>query len=157
MTDRSELALQLTGAIAAARAAVEHAGDRAFRTYGLSHRAHAVLTAVDAGGPDGARPKEIAAQLGGDLFGAGAVRTARVHGRQDGVGAVREAIGPERPVAGVLHGRPCGGDGPGELESKLGTIGHQLSVLSSQYKVNMLIVNILSTSHARKPCFLTTD
>ncbi len=64
MTDRSELALELTDAVAAAHAAVQHAGDRAFRTYGLSHRAHAALTAVDVGGPDGARPKEIAAQLG---------------------------------------------------------------------------------------------
>jgi len=64
MPDRSALALQLTDAITAARAAVHHAGDRAFRTYGLSHRAHAALMAVDVGGPDGARPKEIAAQLG---------------------------------------------------------------------------------------------
>src|SRR5213593_375774 len=64
MTDRSELALQLTDAIATALAAVEHAGDRAFRVYGLSHRAHAALMAVDVGGPDGARPKEIAAELG---------------------------------------------------------------------------------------------
>src|SRR6266704_5212396 len=63
MPDRSALALQLTDAIALARAAVEHAGDRAFRTYGLSHRAHAVLLAVDLGGPDGARPKDVAAQL----------------------------------------------------------------------------------------------
>src|SRR6059036_4019368 len=63
MTDRSELALQLTDAIVAALAAVEHAGDRAFRVYGLSHRAHAALMAVDVGGPDGARPKEIATQL----------------------------------------------------------------------------------------------
>jgi DNA-binding MarR family transcriptional regulator len=63
MPDRSALALELTDAVTAARAAVERAGDRAFRTYGLSHRAHAVLTAVDVGGPDGARPKEIAAQL----------------------------------------------------------------------------------------------
>jgi DNA-binding MarR family transcriptional regulator len=64
VADRSELALQLTDALAAARAAVQHAGDRAFRAYGLSHRAHAALTAVDVGGPDGARPKEIATQLG---------------------------------------------------------------------------------------------
>ncbi len=64
MADRSELALQLTDALAAARAAVQHAGNRAFRAYGLSHRAHAALTAVDVGGPDGARPKEIATQLG---------------------------------------------------------------------------------------------
>src|SRR5213078_539790 len=64
MPDRSALALQLTDAIRLARAAVEHAGDRAFRAYGLSHRAHAVLSAVDLGGPDGARPKEVAGQLG---------------------------------------------------------------------------------------------
>ena len=63
MSDRSELALQLTDAILAAHTAVQRAGDRAFRAYGLSHRAHAVLVAVDVGGPDGARPKEIAAQL----------------------------------------------------------------------------------------------
>jgi DNA-binding MarR family transcriptional regulator len=64
MSDRSELALQLTDAVAAAQAAVQRAGDRAFRAYGLSHRAHAVLNAVDQGGADGARPKEIAEQLG---------------------------------------------------------------------------------------------
>ena len=63
MTDRSELALQLTDAILAAKAAAERAGDRAFRAYGLSHRAQAALVAVDQGGPDGARPKEIAAHL----------------------------------------------------------------------------------------------
>src|SRR5690242_14113221 len=63
MSDRSELALQLTDALVAARAAVQHAGDRAFRAYGLSHRAHAALVAVDQGGPDGARPMEIAVQL----------------------------------------------------------------------------------------------
>lgn len=63
MSDRSELALQLTDAVAAARTAVERAGDRAFRVYGLSHRAHAALSAVDQGGPDGARPKEVAVQL----------------------------------------------------------------------------------------------
>src|SRR2546421_8439387 len=64
MTDRSELALQLTDAIAVARTAVERAGDRAFRAYGLSHRAHAALNAVDQGGADGAPPKDIAAALG---------------------------------------------------------------------------------------------
>ena len=63
MTDRSELALQLTDAIVAAKAAAERAGDRAFRAYGLSHRAQAALVAVDLGGRDGARPKEIATQL----------------------------------------------------------------------------------------------
>src|SRR5947207_15203036 len=63
MPDRSTLALQLTQAIGLARAAGRHAADRAFRAYGLSRRAHAVLSAVDLGGPDGARPKEVAAQL----------------------------------------------------------------------------------------------
>src|SRR2546425_7548555 len=63
MTDRSELALQLTDAIVAAKAAAERGGERASRTYGLSHRAQAALVAVDLGGPDGARPKEIAVQL----------------------------------------------------------------------------------------------
>ncbi len=64
MSDRSALALQLTDAIGVAHGAVQHAGDRAFKAYGLSHRAHAVLSAVDLGGPDGARPKDIASQLG---------------------------------------------------------------------------------------------
>lgn len=63
MTDRSTLALQLTDAITAATTAVERAGDRAFRAYGLSHRAHAALVAVDSGGSDGARPKDVAEQL----------------------------------------------------------------------------------------------
>src|ERR1043166_5357837 len=63
MTDRSTLALQLTDAIVAAKAAAERAGDRAFRTYGLSHRAQAALVAIDLGGPDGARPKDVAEQL----------------------------------------------------------------------------------------------
>src|SRR5439155_859081 len=65
MSDRSELALQLTDAVAATQAAVQRAGDRAFRAYGLSHRAHAALNAVDGSGPDGARPKDVAAALGG--------------------------------------------------------------------------------------------
>src|SRR2546422_3725444 len=64
MTDRSELALQLTDAVGAAYTAIQRAGDRAFRAFGLSHRAHAALTAVDQGGGDGARPKEIAESLG---------------------------------------------------------------------------------------------
>jgi DNA-binding MarR family transcriptional regulator len=63
MTDRPTLALQLTDAIVAAKAAAERAGDRAFRTYGLSHRAQAALVAIDLGGPDGARPKDVAEQL----------------------------------------------------------------------------------------------
>jgi DNA-binding MarR family transcriptional regulator len=64
MSDRSELALQLTDAVAAAHHAIERAGDRAFRTFGLSHRAHAALGAVDQGGPDGARPSDVARALG---------------------------------------------------------------------------------------------
>src|SRR5256886_15135653 len=64
MSDRSELALQLTDAVAGTQAAVQRAGDRAFRAYGLSHRAHAALNAVDGSGPDGARPKDVAAALG---------------------------------------------------------------------------------------------
>src|SRR5256884_7860704 len=64
MSDRSELALQLTDAVAATQAAVQRAGDRAFRAYRLSHRAHAALNAVDGGGPDGGRPKDVAAALG---------------------------------------------------------------------------------------------
>jgi DNA-binding MarR family transcriptional regulator len=63
MSDRSELALQLAGAVAAAHAALARSADRAFHMYGLSHRAHQVLNAVDLGGADGARPKEIAAEL----------------------------------------------------------------------------------------------
>ena len=64
MTDRSELALQLADAIASAYTAIERSGDHAFRSYGLSHRAHSALSAVDQGGPDGARPKDVAEQLG---------------------------------------------------------------------------------------------
>jgi MarR family transcriptional regulator, transcriptional regulator for hemolysin len=64
MGDRAELALQLTGAVRAAFLALQHAGDKACRAYGLSHRAHTALQAVDQGGPDGARPSEIARQLG---------------------------------------------------------------------------------------------
>lgn len=64
MSDRSELALQLTDAVSAAYQAVQRAGDRAFRSYGLSHRARAALYAVDQAGPDGARPSDVARQLG---------------------------------------------------------------------------------------------
>ncbi|OLC96785.1 MAG: MarR family transcriptional regulator [Gemmatimonadetes bacterium] len=64
MGDRAELALQLTGGLRAAFQALQRAGDKACRAYGLSHRAHAALQAVDQGGPDGARPSEIAGQLG---------------------------------------------------------------------------------------------
>ena len=64
MGDRAELALQLTQGLRAAFLALQRAGDKACRAYGLSHRAHAALQAVDQGGPDGARPSEIASQLG---------------------------------------------------------------------------------------------
>jgi DNA-binding MarR family transcriptional regulator len=64
VSDRSELALQLTDAVAAAQQAIERAGDRAYRAFGLSHRAHAALSAVDRGGPDGARPSDVARELG---------------------------------------------------------------------------------------------
>ena len=64
MTDRSELALQLAAAVAGAHAAVGRSVDRAFRSYALSHRAHQALCAVDEGGPGGARPKDMAEQLG---------------------------------------------------------------------------------------------
>lgn len=63
MTDRAELALQLTDAIAATHAAVERTGDQAFRPYTLSHRAQAVLRAVDEAGVDGGRPMDVAARL----------------------------------------------------------------------------------------------
>lgn len=64
MSDRSELALQLTDAVIAAQQAIERSGDRAYRTFGLSQRAHAVMAAVDQGGPDRARPSDIAVALG---------------------------------------------------------------------------------------------
>lgn len=64
LSDRSELALQLADALAAAHAELQRAGDRAFRSYGLGHRAHVALAAVDQAGPDGARPRDVAAQLG---------------------------------------------------------------------------------------------
>lgn len=64
MTDRSELALQLTDAVIAAYLAIQRTADRAYRSYGLSQRAHAALQAVDEAGPDGARPSEVAERLG---------------------------------------------------------------------------------------------
>lgn len=64
MSDRSELALQLADAVIAAQQAIERSGNRAYKTFGLSQRAHAVMAAVDQGGPDGARPSDIAAALG---------------------------------------------------------------------------------------------
>src|SRR5437773_6204042 len=65
MSDRSELALQLTDAVAAAYHAIERAGNRAYKSFGLSQRAHAAMQAVDLGGPDGgARPSDVASELG---------------------------------------------------------------------------------------------
>ncbi|MGH7537319.1 MAG: MarR family winged helix-turn-helix transcriptional regulator [Gemmatimonadales bacterium] len=64
MSDRSELALQLADALTAAHAALQRAADRAFKSYGLSHRAHIALAAVDEAGPDGARPRDVAGRLG---------------------------------------------------------------------------------------------
>src|SRR3989442_13151746 len=95
MTDRSELALQLTDAIAVARTAVERAGDRAFRAYGLSHRAHAALNAVDQGGPDGARPKDIAAALG---VSRAAATTFMQRLESKGLGETNPDPGEERGV-----------------------------------------------------------
>jgi DNA-binding MarR family transcriptional regulator len=64
VSDRSELALQLTDAVIAAQQAIQRSGNRAYKTFGLSQRAHAVMAAVDQGGPDGARPSDIATALG---------------------------------------------------------------------------------------------
>lgn len=64
MSDRSELALQLAEAVTATHKAIARAGDKAFRSYGLSHRAHLALAAVDQGGADGTRPSAVAAALG---------------------------------------------------------------------------------------------
>src|SRR2546422_576217 len=107
MTDRSELALQLTDAVGAAYTAIQRAGDRAFRAFGLSHRAHAALTAVDRGGGDGARPKEIAEALGGSraaattfvqpLQGKGRGGAARRRRRGRAGGGARGPAGPADP------------------------------------------------------------
>ncbi len=64
MTDRADLALLLANAIADAQTAVGRSGDKAFRAFGLSHRAYNALSAVDEGGAEGARPKDVAESLG---------------------------------------------------------------------------------------------
>ena len=64
MPDRTDLALELTMALGAAHRALARGGDRAFRVHRLSHRAYAVLCAVDAGGADGARLKDVAGSAG---------------------------------------------------------------------------------------------
>ncbi len=69
------------------------------------------------------------AQLGGDLLGTGSVRPTHVDGHQRGLGAVRQPVRAERPVAGALRCRLGGHDGVGELEGELGTICHRSSVI----------------------------
>ena len=64
MQDRAALALHLTAAVTAAHAALERAGDRALRSFGLSHRAYAALAVVDGGDATGVRPSEVARELG---------------------------------------------------------------------------------------------
>jgi DNA-binding MarR family transcriptional regulator len=62
--DRAALALQLTQAISAAHGAIERAGDRALRPFGLSYRGYVALAAVDEGDAGGVRPSEVARRLG---------------------------------------------------------------------------------------------
>src|SRR3989441_4906710 len=102
MTDASELALQLAAAVAGAHAAVARSADRAFRSYALSHRAHQALCAVDEGGPGGARPKDVAEQLGVSRAAA----TTFVQ-RLEGKGFVETTPDPEddRGVRGTLTRR----------------------------------------------------
>lgn len=64
MPDRAVLALQLTAAVASAHTAIQRAGDRALRSFGLSHRAYAALQAIDEGEAGGVRPSDIARRLG---------------------------------------------------------------------------------------------
>src|SRR3989442_9527308 len=64
MAHRPELALHRTDAGAAAPQARARAGNRAYKSVGLPQRAHAVMAAVDLGGPDGARPSDVASALG---------------------------------------------------------------------------------------------
>src|SRR2546422_10205280 len=119
MTDRSELALQLTDAVSAAYTVIQRAGDRAFRAFGLSHRAHAALTAVDRGGGDGARPQEIAGALGVSRAAAttfvqrleakGVVETTPALGGDRGGGVTPTPRGPGM----VARGGPPGGRGAG--------------------------------------------
>src|SRR2546427_327876 len=87
MSDRSELALQLTDAVAAAYQAIERAGNRAYKSFGLSQRAHAVMAAVDLGGPDGARPSDGASELG-------VSRAARLYRCAN----LYAAVGPQPPA-----------------------------------------------------------
>ena len=59
MQDRAALALQLTDALTAAHAALERAGDRSLRSFGLSYRAYAALAAVEAEQPDAAVETDV--------------------------------------------------------------------------------------------------
>ena len=69
---------------------MQRAGDRAFQVYGLSQRAHAALSAVDQGGPDGARPKEIA-----DLLGVSRAAATTFVQRLEAKGLVETTPDPE--------------------------------------------------------------
>src|SRR2546428_5415096 len=114
MTDRSELALQLTDAVGAAYTAIQRAGDRAFRAFGLSHRAHAALTAVDRGGGDGARPQEIAESLGVSRAAATTfLQRLRAKGRLETTPDLQDhrrgrGTPPPRGLPRVRAGRPPG-------------------------------------------------
>src|SRR2546425_12873001 len=110
MIDRSELALQLTDAVSAAYTVIQRAGDRAFRAFGLSHRAHAALTAVDRGGGDGARPKEIAGSLG---VSRAAAPTFVQRLRAEGVRETTPEPGGHPRGAGTLTPAGPGGALPG--------------------------------------------
>src|SRR2546428_2312994 len=119
MTDRSELALQLTDAVGAAYTAIQRAGDRAFRAFGLSHRAHAALTAVDRGGGDGARPQEIAESLGVSRAAATTlVQRPRAEGARGATPQLRDDPGgpgppPPRRARRAPRGGPPGPAGRG--------------------------------------------
>src|SRR5437773_12190597 len=103
MSDRSELALQLTDAVAAAYHAIERAGNRAYKSFGLSQRAHAAMQAVDLGGPDGARPRDRPSEVGGSGAPADKV-IQRLHAK--GPGQTPTEPGTQRRVRGTLttHG-----------------------------------------------------
>src|SRR2546425_436502 len=64
------------------------------------------------------------AQLGGDLLRAGPVRATQVDGHQRCLGAVRQAVRAERAVARPLRCRIGGDDRVGQLQGKLGAVGH---------------------------------
>src|SRR5213592_1272029 len=101
MPDRSELALELTDAVVAAYQAIERAGNRAYKTFGLSQRAHAAMAAVDLGGPDGARPSDVARELGGSRAAATTfIRPLRLEALDKGRGGRTRYPELARHVAG---------------------------------------------------------